>query len=281
MARIRTIKPEFPQSETVGKLSRDARLLFVQLWTIVDDAGRTRAASRMLASLLYPYDDDAKKLIERWLEELEQHSAIRRYEVDGSQYLEIVKWLDHQKIDRPSPSRLPAYREGEPSPREESRASDADLVPSTCTLDLVPAAGRDLDLDFKTFVSSYPKRKGSNPLEPAKKKFFSLVKSGVDPEMLIAGARREAREAAEQGRADTPYVPQMITWLNQSRWTDAAAASFLEAEAQARAVALVHIKNDSPQWEAWTSFKGKSQPVDKNGGWYFEAEWPPGYRVTS
>jgi hypothetical protein len=59
MARIRTIKPEFPQSESMGRISRDARLLFVQLWCICDDHGRTRAASRMLASLLFPYDDDA------------------------------------------------------------------------------------------------------------------------------------------------------------------------------------------------------------------------------
>ena len=137
MARIRTIKPEFPQSESIGKLSRDARLLYIQLWTIVDDAGRARAASRMLASLLYPYDDEARDLIEGWLLELERGDHIRRYEVDGGQYLEIVKWLEHQKIDRPSPSRLPDYREPAPKPREESRALDADLVPST--LDLVPS----------------------------------------------------------------------------------------------------------------------------------------------
>jgi hypothetical protein len=71
MGRIRTIKPEFPQSQSVGRLSRDARLLFILLWTIADDAGRARASSRMLASLLYPYDDDVPKLIEGWLQELE------------------------------------------------------------------------------------------------------------------------------------------------------------------------------------------------------------------
>lgn len=36
MARIRTIKPEFPQSETMGRVSRDARLLFIQLWTVAE-----------------------------------------------------------------------------------------------------------------------------------------------------------------------------------------------------------------------------------------------------
>ncbi len=109
MARIRSIKPEFPQSESIGKLSRDARLLFLQIWTIVDDSGRTRASSRMLASLLYPYDDDAKDLIQGWLVELEQNGHVRQYEVDGSRYLEVVNWSKHQKISHPAESRLPPF----------------------------------------------------------------------------------------------------------------------------------------------------------------------------
>src|SRR5512139_970870 len=99
MSRIRTIKPELPQSETIGKLSRDSRLLFILLFTIADDAGRFRAASRMLASLLYPYDDDAPKLVGAWLDELERHGIIRRWIVEGATYGEIINWLKHQKID--------------------------------------------------------------------------------------------------------------------------------------------------------------------------------------
>lgn len=99
MARIRTIKPEFPQSETVGRLSRDARLLFVQLWTICDDHGRCRATPKVLAGVLYPYDDDARDLIDGWLSELQAEDCIRLYRVDGSTYLEVVGWSKHQRID--------------------------------------------------------------------------------------------------------------------------------------------------------------------------------------
>ena len=116
MARIRTIKPEFPQSETIGKLSRDARLLFILLWTFADDAGRARAASRMLASLLFPYDADAADLMDGWLSELEAAGCIVRYEVDGSHYLEIINWLKHQKIERPSDSKIPPFTEASPKP---------------------------------------------------------------------------------------------------------------------------------------------------------------------
>lgn len=161
MARIRTIKPEFPQSESVGALSRDARLLFILLWTIVDDSGRTRAASRMLASLLYPYDDDAKDLIEGWLAELDRGNHIRRYDVAGSHYLEVAKWLEHQKIDKPSKSRLPSFDDGSRILAKPREASATDLVPST--LDLVPST---LDLGPSTNSEANASGAGA-PLDPA------------------------------------------------------------------------------------------------------------------
>lgn len=120
MARIRSIKPEFPQSESMGRVSRDARLLFVMLWPICDDHGRTRAASRMLASLLFPYDDDAPNLIDGWLDELERESCITRYEVEGSTFLVVNNWLKHQKIDKPSKPQFPEPREGLARIREDS-----------------------------------------------------------------------------------------------------------------------------------------------------------------
>lgn len=92
----------------MGRISREARLLFIQLWTLCDDEGRTRANSRMLASLLYPYDDDAQHLIKGWLDELEREDCVIRYSVDDAAYLQICKWLTHQKIDKPSRSKIPA-----------------------------------------------------------------------------------------------------------------------------------------------------------------------------
>ena len=127
MARIRTIKPEFPQSESMGRVSREARLCFILLWTIADDAGRLRGNGRLLSGLLYPYDDDAKDHIDSWLDELANEKCILRYEADGDKYIEICGWATHQKIDRPSPSRIPepTYTQSKPArrlarPREDS-----------------------------------------------------------------------------------------------------------------------------------------------------------------
>ncbi len=119
--RIRTIKPEFWESENLGNVSREARLLFIGLFSSCDDHGRTRANSRILASRLFPYDDDAIKLLPKWLKELEQKGSVRVYVVGGETYLDIPKWLSHQKIDKPSASKLPEFVSDSPVPREDSR----------------------------------------------------------------------------------------------------------------------------------------------------------------
>jgi len=68
----------------------------------------------MLASLLFPYDDDAKRLMDKWLAELEKERCIIRYAVGGDSYVQVCGWSTHQKIDKPSASKLP-------NPPEDSR----------------------------------------------------------------------------------------------------------------------------------------------------------------
>jgi len=118
----------------MGRVSRESRLCFILLWTIADDAGRLRGNSRMLASLLYPYDDDAKNKIDGWLGQLSDEGCIDRYEVDGTSYIQVRKWTDHQKIDKPSQSRLPAFDEDSRTFAKGSEASTTDLGPRTVDL---------------------------------------------------------------------------------------------------------------------------------------------------
>jgi hypothetical protein len=63
----------------------------------------------MLASLLFPYDDDSPMLIEGWIDELRSEKCIETYTSgDGCHYVAILNWERHQKIDKPSESKLPA-----------------------------------------------------------------------------------------------------------------------------------------------------------------------------
>lgn len=129
MPRIRTIKPEFPQSESMGRVSREARLCFCLLWTVADDCGRARGSSRLLASLLYPYDEDAFGKLDNWLDELVREKCIVLYEIDGARYLQICNWLEHQKIDKPSKSKLPPFAKDREVSAKAREASATDLGP--------------------------------------------------------------------------------------------------------------------------------------------------------
>ena len=111
MARIRTIKPELPHSQSMGNVSRDARLLFILLWGLCDDHGKARGSSSLLAGLLFPYDRDAPDLIDGWIDELMRERCIERYGVDGAIYVRVLNWRDHQRIEKPSATRFP-----DPSP---------------------------------------------------------------------------------------------------------------------------------------------------------------------
>jgi hypothetical protein len=107
VARIRSVKPDIWQDEEFGNASHEARLLFIGLITQADDEGRLNGASRLLWSLIYPWEDFNPDALEGWLGELEMARLIQRYEKDGRIYVSLVNWGKHQKISHPTPSKLP------------------------------------------------------------------------------------------------------------------------------------------------------------------------------
>jgi hypothetical protein len=243
MSRIRTVKPEFCESESVGRLSLGARLLFIQLFTIVDDAGRCRAAPQFLVSRLYPYDDpvEIKAQIDGWLGELDTEQCVRGYEVNGSHYLEIVNWLKHQKIDHKTPSKLPAFENGTPTDFAKARedfAKSRETVAPDLDLDLdqegkgeehmVAAATADgdgnvveqevIDLGFERFKAAFPKRDGANPWTPAKKAWDKAIREGARPAEIIAGAEHYAIVVAKID--DRQKICRASTFLNEKRGPD-------------------------------------------------------------
>lgn len=117
MARIRTIKPGFFTSEDIAGLSLRARLTFIGLWTHADDNGRAKANPRLVKAAVWPLDDDVTvNGVRDDLVELERADRITTYVVDGVEYLQIVRWHEHQKIDRPTVSSIPPPPGAEPEP---------------------------------------------------------------------------------------------------------------------------------------------------------------------
>ncbi|TDC35665.1 hypothetical protein E1211_15275 [Micromonospora sp. 15K316] len=112
MPRIRTIKPSFFKSEDVSVLPFRARLTWVGLWTHADDQGRLKDNARLIKGDVWPLDDVSLADIEDDLAVLAANGRIIRYEVAGVRYLEVVNWHEHQKISKPTPSRIPGPAAG-------------------------------------------------------------------------------------------------------------------------------------------------------------------------
>lgn len=104
MARIRTVKPEFWTDEKVVECSIPARLLFIGLFNFANDMGCLERSPKRLKMQIFPADMiDCEPLIG----ELITHGLLTEYSVNDVSYLQIKGFLKHQKINRPSASKIP------------------------------------------------------------------------------------------------------------------------------------------------------------------------------
>lgn len=113
MARIRSIKPEFFTSERMALLDHTDRLLFVGLWTHVDDEGRCIDNPVLIRNAVFPLDDLSAERVQEGLRRLQELGRLERYTVAERRYLCITTWEEHQKISHPSKSKFPGPEQGQ------------------------------------------------------------------------------------------------------------------------------------------------------------------------
>lgn len=95
MARIRSIKPNFFTSDDTCRCSRDARLLFIGLWTEADREGRLEDRPQQIKTRLFPDEDDMN--IGTLLDELHAAEMIERYAVGVFRVIQIRNFAKHQR----------------------------------------------------------------------------------------------------------------------------------------------------------------------------------------
>ena len=231
--RIRSIKPEFWRSDDVAQLAWDERLLFIGLWSYVDDngVGIDRLAS-IVADLFSgdveadPHETFAR--VSRGLQRLSEANLIARYKVGGKRYLYVTGWAKHQRVDRPNKERypLPTCEDAESvteaaTPSRESRetpSSGTGEQGNRGTVSLLPARAGETDPErFEEFWDAYDKKTGRKKAEA--KYRLAIKKRGVTEELLIEAAKRYI---AGQRRANKhpEFTKDPTTWLNGEHWTD-------------------------------------------------------------
>ena len=116
--RIRSLKPEFWSSPDIATLSDADRLLFIGLWSYVDDRGRGRDDVALIVAALFPHDmvanpRDTVAKVRDGLARLSEANLILRYTVASRTYFLVTGWGKHQRVDKPKASRIPEPTEEE------------------------------------------------------------------------------------------------------------------------------------------------------------------------
>ena len=102
MARIRTIKPNFWDDTKIGRISRDARLLYIGLWTFSDDIGVVIGDTIWLKSKIFPYDQIQVQQFEKWMNELVTNGFICLLSYKEERFIYLPNFTRHQVINKPN-----------------------------------------------------------------------------------------------------------------------------------------------------------------------------------
>ncbi|MEV6730659.1 hypothetical protein [Streptomyces sp. NPDC051364] len=194
MARIRTIKPEAFLSEDLASVDVTAVVTFFGLLTQADDNGRFLAHPAIIAGVLWPLRaEHAPANVANDLEQLEAAGLICRYTgCDGKNYLHFVTWDKHQKIDRPSASRMPRCPAHQAHHRCSGCGDAACPASSTPTRTSAPATTAGLAA-APSRDSTNTRRVLDQPVSPD-----SALTANPDPVPVGLGAAPRSAPAATQ-----------------------------------------------------------------------------------
>ncbi len=247
--RIRSIKPEFWRSPDVTGLAIEDRLLFIGLWSYVDDNGVGRDDMAALVGDLFADDmlaspRETVARVQRGLERFETKGLISRYTADGRRYLHITTWEKHQKIDRPSKPRYPGPDQAEQfhsTSTRESASSPRDTLDAGAgeqgageqgnreqffdrSLALIDPVEDDItEAEAFTEWWAHVRRKVARPA--AKTAYVKALRKvgGTRAEAtrtLTAAIDEHQRHWFELAGRSIDKTPHPATWLNAESWND-------------------------------------------------------------
>lgn len=230
--RIRSIKPEFWRSDDVSALPISARLLFIGLWSYVDDNGVGSDKLASIAADLFAPDleVDPTETFRRVSVDtacLEERGLIVRYSANGKPLLYITNWEKHQLVKNPSKGKcfpLPSgeiLKEAAPIRRhsvdttetlgtgtgEQGNRGTEEQGKQTTSGELVR-----LPTPFEQVWDSWPKK---TEKDRSQSEYAKHARDVPDLASLIATFGDAYARTTEKH-----YIPSLAAWLHRKRWTD-------------------------------------------------------------
>ncbi|WP_078345161.1 hypothetical protein [Mycobacteroides chelonae] len=233
--RIRSIKPEFWRSQDISSIEDWAtRLLFIGLWSYVDDNGVgvdrvSNIAADLFADDLERDPSETFARVSRGLQQLAERFSIVRYEVDGRSYLFINGWAEHQRIDHPNVPRypLPDGTIAHPTSEKPSRSRSSAKPSRKSRETLAPGTGEQGNRGTEQKRENARKRDADplTPVEPIAPP-LSVIPDDWEPNLVhrskakalgitdLDGAAESFRNhALMQGRIVANWDAAFASWL--------------------------------------------------------------------
>lgn len=211
--RIRTVKPEFWSHPVLSGQPDDVRLAALGILNMADDEGYFLAKPAFVRSTLWPFDDDSTKA-RRVLATLTAvgYIDLREHPSHGEIGL-VINFTKHQRIDRPSPSKIRAYYDST-NPRrtlgERSLLEQGTGNREQGTRETHPTDASESGELFAQFWEAYGKKAGK---KETRAKWATMT----------ASARRAALDGVAAYVANTPdpqYRKDPVRYLKGERWED-------------------------------------------------------------
>jgi hypothetical protein len=167
VGRIRTIKPDFHKNEALSALPAEAHLLASGLLCYADDEGYFDANPKLVQAEVFPLRELTLK-IEELMAMLIKCKYITVTSHNGKRIGHVVTFTTHQRVNRPSPSRLKPHgvitedspTEGKGKEEEKEGKGTEVITPEMITrgvLSETGLAGRDLAVVLEEVCRSHVK----------------------------------------------------------------------------------------------------------------------------
>lgn len=149
------------------------------------------------------------------IEQLSRVGVIRLYAIDGKTFLDIPNFKKHQKINRPTASRLPPF-DPKYSLNTHGSLTD-DSLPEGKGRERngkeINNIGRNGSTRFPEFWSAYPKKvKKADALKKWKLKRLDDMADAILTDIKI--------RLADDPRWKDGFIPDPTTYINGERWND-------------------------------------------------------------
>ena len=261
MARIRSIHPGLFTDEAFVSISADAQVFLMGLWTEADDQGLFEWKPVTLRMRLRPTKDGS---VDGLLEELRAANFIQGYELGGRQYGAVRNFRKYQRPKKPNSVH----------PITEEIRTYVGL--SNASSELSPQREDGGDKMEEEGGGGEPARARASPIsgdwKPSAETVAKAQSDGLTADDISKMVARFVPHYRARGDCRVDWDAQFQAWtVDEAKKLGRKSAATIAAVPK-----KIHHKAGTEPWNAWCKYLGKTPPQDKNFGWYFDSEWPPG-----